>query len=128
MPSVDATAAGADAATAAGTAGRPAAGEAPLTDGQRERLQVTMAVLTLLTCGLPHGCTHSTHSTHPTRLCLQRPTRLCLQRVFEMYDAAKLGAVGEGQLRSLLEEMGLHPAEDAGEACRVEELFSHLEP
>ena len=120
MPSVDATAAGADAATAAGTAGRPAAGEAPLTDGQRERLQVTMAVLTLLTCGLPHGCTHSTHSTHPTRL--------CLQRVFEMYDAAKLGAVGEGQLRSLLEEMGLHPAEDAGEACRVEERFGQLEP
>ena len=55
VPSVDATAAGAEAATAAGTAGRPAAGEAPLTDGQRERLQ----------------------------------------RVFEMYDAAKLGAVGE---------------------------------
>ena len=86
MPSVDATAAGAEAATAAGTAGRAGAGETPLTDAQRERLQ----------------------------------------RVFEMYDAAKLGAVGEEQLRGLLGQMGLHPAEDAGEASRVEELFAQL--
>jgi len=43
-----------------------------------------------------------------------------------MYDAAKLGAVGEEQLRCLLGHMGLHPSEDAGEASRVEELFTQL--
>ena len=66
---------------------------------------------------------HSTYYGSPwlCSLCL-----LWLQRVFEMYDAAKLGAVGEEQLRCLLAEMGLNPAEDVGEACRVEELFDQL--